>query len=150
MREVGSVTVSTEVEAPPAVVFEFLDLLANHERFLDHFLVDWEFSGPPSGHGARARARTDAPGGQDWTEFEVVESEPGRRIVEQGEGAKGKRRTRGTYSLSEAPEGGTRIEFELEWLQASRAERMAPALTRAFVRRPNGKAMRRLAKILDG
>jgi hypothetical protein len=100
--------------------------------------------------GAKARARTDAPGGQDWTEFEVVSAADGREIVEQGVGANGKRRTRGTYRLSPAADGGTEIEFELEWLQASRAERIAPPLMRAFVRRTNSKAMRRLAKILDG
>ncbi|MGH2973824.1 MAG: hypothetical protein ACRDLL_03015 [Solirubrobacterales bacterium] len=38
--------------------------------------------------------------------------------------------------------------FELEWLEASRAERLCPPLTRAFVRRPNRLALRRLAKQL--
>jgi uncharacterized protein YndB with AHSA1/START domain len=145
---IGSFSVSTTVEAPPSEVYEFLDVLANHERFLDHFLVDWRFSGPARGLGARARARTDAPGGQDWTDFEVIEVDDGRRIVEDGVGANGKRHTRGTYLLTETPGGGTEIEFELEWLQASRAERLAPPLIRAFLRRSNRKAMRRLAKLL--
>jgi uncharacterized protein YndB with AHSA1/START domain len=145
---IGSFSVSTTVEAPPSEVYEFLDVLANHERFLDHFLVDWRFSGPARGLGARARARTDAPGGQDWSDFEVIEVEAGRRIVEDGVGANGKRHTRGTYLLTETAGGGTEIEFELEWLQASRAERLAPPLIRAFLRRSNAKAMRRLAKLL--
>lgn len=144
------VAVSTSVRASPPEVFEYLDVLANHEAFLDHFLVDWSFEGPARGVGARARARTDAPGGQDWTEFEVVSAEPGREIVEEGVGANGKRRTRGTYRLAEGPGGGTEIEFELDWLEASKAERLAPPLMRAFVRRSNSKAMRRLAKILEG
>ena len=143
------VIVSRTVERPAREVFEYLDVLANHESFLDHFLVDWSFSGPARGVGARGKARTDAPGGQDWTEFEVVEVEEGARIVEQGVGANGKRRTRGTYRLEELPEGGTEISFELEWLQASKAERLAPPLIRAFIRRTNSKAMRRLAKILQ-
>lgn len=144
------VTVSTSVARPPSEVFEYLDVLANHEPFLDHFLVDWSFEGPARGVGARAKARTDAPGGQDWTEFEVVSAEPGREIVEEGVGAAGKRRTRGTYRLGERAGGGTAIEFELEWVEASRVERLASALTRAFIKRTNSKAMRRLAKILDG
>jgi hypothetical protein len=144
------IAVSTKVSAPPAEVYEFLDVLANHERFLDHFLVDWRFSGPARGLGARGRARTDAPGGQDWTDFEVIEVDDGRRIVEDGLGANGKRHTRGTYLLSEAPGGGTEVKFELEWLQASRAERLVPPLTRTFLRRSNRKAMRRLAKLLAG
>jgi len=143
------VIVSTTVQRPVSEVYEFLDLLANHEGFLDHMLVDWTFSGPRRGVGARARARANTVGSQDWTEFDVVEAEPPRRIVEQGVGAGGKRHTRGTYRLEELPDGGTRVSFELEWLQSSRAERLAPPLIRAFVRRSNGKAMSRLAKQLS-
>lgn len=143
------VTVETTVSKPPSEVYEFLDLLANHERFMDHWLVEWVFSGPSRGVGAKARARANTKGSQDWTEFEVVEAEAPGRIVEEGVGAGGKRRTRGTYRLEEAPGGGTKIGFELEWLEASRAERLIPPLSGAFVRRVNAKAMRRLAKLLD-
>lgn len=87
---------------------------------------------------------------EDRTEFEVVEAEAPSRIVEEGVGNGGKRHTRGTYRLEEAPGGGTSISFELEWLKASRAERLIPPLSGAFVRRVNTKAMRRLAKLLDG
>jgi uncharacterized protein YndB with AHSA1/START domain len=155
VKEIGPISASTSVEAPPSEVFEFLAVFANHEQFLDHFLVDWSFSGPARGVGAKARARTDAPGGQDWTEFELIEVEEGRRLVEDGRGAKDKqdnhkRHTRGTYTLTEAADGGTAIEFELAWMKASRAERMIPPMTRAFMRRSLGKGMRRLKKTLDG
>lgn len=143
------VTVSIAVARPPAEVYEFLDLLANHERFLDHFLVDWKFSGAARGVGAKARARQDAPASQDWMEFEVVEAEASRRLVEQGVSAHGKRRTRGTFVLEPEGDGGTRVSFTLEWLQAPRSERLAPFLARAFVKRVNGKAMRRLARLLE-
>jgi hypothetical protein len=142
------VTVSVTVPKPAREVYEFLDLLANHEGFLDHWLVDWEFSGPRRGVGAKARARANTVGSQDWTDFEVVEAEPPTRIVEQGVGAGGKRRTRGIYRLEGLPDGGTKVSFELEWLEASRAERLVPPLTRTFVRRVNAKALRRLAKQL--
>jgi hypothetical protein len=143
------VTVSTEVAAPPALVFEYLDTLANHEAFLDHYLGKWKFSGPPSGVGAKAEALAKAPGSQDWFDFEVVEREAPRLLIEEAVSSDGKRKTRGTYQLSEAG-GGTRIEFELEFLELPRSERLAPFLTRAFARRINAKAMRRLAKQLDG
>ena len=143
------VTVSATVAKPVAEVYEFLDVLANHEGFMDHMFVDWKFSGPKRGVGAQGRARANTVGSQDWTDFEVVEAEPPSRIVEEGVGAGGKRRTRGTYRLDELSEGGTRISFELEWLEASRAERLCPPLICAFVRRANGKAMRRLAKQLS-
>ena len=143
------VTVSTVVPRPAQEVYDFLIVLANHESFLDHFLVKWEFSGPRSGVGAKGAARADAPGSQDWTEFEIVEAKAPSLIVEQGIGAGGKRQTRGTYRLAERGEGETEVSFELDWLEASRAERLCPPLTRAFARRPNQKAMRRLAKQLS-
>jgi ribosome-associated toxin RatA of RatAB toxin-antitoxin module len=144
------VTVEVVVARPPREVFEFLDALANHERFLDHYLVDWTFSGPKRGVGAKARARVDAPGSQDHFEFEVIETEAPHEIVEQGVSSGGKRRTRGTYRLAPASDGGTRIEFELLFEEVPRSERLAPPLTRTFARRINAKAMRRLAKQLDG
>lgn len=142
------VTVSIEVPQPVEEVFDYLAVLANHESFLDHFLVDWKFSGPPRGVGAKAEARASAPMSQDWTDFEIVEIEEPSRIVEEGVGLKGKRRTRGTYRLRSLPGGGTEISFELEWLEAARAESLIPAMTRAFIRRPNAKALRRLAREL--
>lgn len=144
------VVVEAAVAKPPAEVFEFLDALANHERFLDHYLKDWKFSGPQRGVGAKARARVDAPGSQDHFEFEVTASEAPRRIVEQGVSSGGKRRTQGTYRLEQLPGGGTRIEFELAFEELPRSERIAPFLTRAFARRVNAKALRRLAKLLGG
>jgi len=146
---VKPVTVSVEVARPVEEVYDYLAALANHEAFLDHFLVDWSFSGPRAEVGAKGRARTDAPGSQDWTEFEVVAAERPGLIVEEGVGAGGKRHTRGTYRLETLPGGGTSVGFELEWLRSSRAERLCPPLIRAFVRRPNAKAMRRLAKLLE-
>jgi hypothetical protein len=146
---VKPVTVSIEVPQSVEEVYDFLDVLANHEGFLDHFLVDWKFSGPARGAGAKAEARASAPMSQDWTDFEVVESERPSLIVEEGVGLKGKRRTRGTYRLEPQPDGGTKISFELVWIESARAERLIPPLTHAFVKRPNGKAMRRLAKLLE-
>lgn len=144
------VTVEVVVARPPSEVFGFLDALANHERFLDHYLVDWSFSGPQRGVGAKARARVDAPASQDYFEFEVSESEAPRRIVEHGISSGGKRETQGTYSLEAAPGGGTRIQLKLDFLQLPRSERLVPPLTRAFAKRVNAKAMRRLATQLDG
>jgi uncharacterized membrane protein len=147
---VKPVTSAATVAKPPREVFEFLDALANHERFLDHYLTDWKFSGPRRGVGAQAKARANAPASQDWFEFEVVESDQPGRIVEQGSSAGGKRKTRGTYRLQPGPGGGTEITFTLEFLETPRAERLAPFLTRAFARRVNGRSMRRLAKLLEG
>jgi hypothetical protein len=142
------VTVRTRVARPVGEVYDHLDVLANHEAFVDHLFTDWSFSGPARGVGAKGQARTNAPGSQDWTDFEIVESERPSRIVERAVDAKEKRETRGTYSLAAVGEG-TEISFELEWLKAARTERFFGPLTGAFLRRANGKSMRRLAKILE-
>lgn len=143
------VTVAATVPKPAGKVYEFLDVLANHEPFVDHLFTDWAFSGPVRGVGAKGEARATAPGSQDWTEFEIVESEPGR-IVEEAVGAGGRRRTRGTYTLEALDgDGGTRVSFELEWVEAARIERFFGPLTRAFVRRANAKSMRRMVEQLE-
>jgi uncharacterized protein YndB with AHSA1/START domain len=146
---VKPVTVSTTVSKPRQEVFEFLDVLANHEEFMDHLFTNWSFSGPARGVGAKARARVSAPGSREFAQFEVVEAESPERIVEEAISSNGKRRTRGTYRFEDLPGGGTKISFELAWIEAPRSERLAPPLARTFIRRANGKAMRRLAKQLD-
>jgi hypothetical protein len=143
------VTVTTSIARPREEVFDFLDDLSNHAGFLDHFLVDWDFSGPARGVGAKGHARISAPGSQEWTDFEVVDSKRPERIVEDGIGAGGKRHTRGTYYLSDRPDGGTDVAFKLEWLAAPRTERLIPPLSRLFIRRTNGKALRRLQRQLE-
>jgi Polyketide cyclase / dehydrase and lipid transport len=143
------VIISVSVDRPREEVFDFIDVLANHETYMDHMFVDWSFSGPASGVGAKARARVAAPASREIAEFEVVESERPSRTVERGISAHGKRHTRGTYTLAERPGGGTEISFEMAWEQAPRSERVLPPLTRAFLKRALGKGMRRLAKQLE-
>lgn len=143
------VNVSISVDRPREEVFDFIDVLANHESYMDHMFVDWSFSGPAFGVGAKARARVSAPASREIAEFEVVESERPSRTVERGVSAHGKRHTRGTYTLTERPGGGTEIGFEMAWDKAPRTERMAPPLSRAFLRRALGKGMKRLAKQLE-
>jgi ribosome-associated toxin RatA of RatAB toxin-antitoxin module len=146
---VKPVSVSVKVPNSPHQVYEFLDVLANHERFTDHFMVDWELSGPERGVGAKANVRVKATVEKDWTDIEVVEADADRRIVEEATGGpSAKRRTRGTYLLEPLPDGGTRISFELEFLELPAGERLMGPLNRAYVKRVNGKAMKRLAERL--
>ena len=44
----------------------------------------------------------------------------------------------------------TALKMALEWEKVAKAEGLVPFMTRAFVRRANGKGMRRLAKQLEG
>ena len=112
------VRVSVDVPDRREEVYDLLDVMANHELFNDHFLVDWTCTGPPSGVGSRARMRGRTAGRGDVIDIEVVSADPPAAIVEQGTGANGRRRTTGTYLLQELPGGGTRIVFELAWRRA--------------------------------
>ena len=94
------VEVSTVIRRPIAEVYAHLDVLANHEAFTDHFLVDWELDGPASGVGASVRMRVRAPGRTEEVELTVIDAEPPVRSVEETVGAGGRRRTRGTSSGS--------------------------------------------------
>ena len=143
------VTVAIDVPNPPGQVYEFLEVLGNHESFMDHFMVDWELSGPRRGVGAKANVRVKATAEKDWTDVEIVEADSGRRLVEETLGGpSAKRRTRGTYRLEALPDGGTKITFELEFLEMPTGERLMGPLNRAYVRRINRKAMRRLKERL--
>ena len=142
------ISVSVKVDRPRDEVFPFLDALATHEQFTDHMLVDWTLSGPPTGVGARARMRAPLPGPKDWLQLEVLESVAPVRTVEETVGAKGRRRTRGTYTLEETPDGGTLVRFELAFLQVPRRERPLMPLLHGWLRRANEKAMVRLGEAL--
>ena len=142
------VTVSITVPQDREQVFDLLDVLAKHEQFTDHFLYDWEVSGPRSGVGAKARMKVRRPGPDERLEMRVVASERPRTTVEESVGAGGRRRTRGTYRLEELTGGGTRVSFELAWLEVPRSERLAAPLTRGVVRRANAKSLERLAATL--
>jgi uncharacterized protein YndB with AHSA1/START domain len=143
------VSVSVEVPNQREEVYEFLDVIGNHEQFTDHFMLDWQLSGPKRGVGAKANVRVKATGEKDWTDIEVVETDAGRRIVEQGTGgSEGKRQTRGTWMLEDHPGGGTRITFTLEFLSLPTGEKLMGPLQRAYVKRVNGKAVKRLAERL--
>ncbi|HTT95881.1 MAG TPA: SRPBCC family protein [Solirubrobacterales bacterium] len=143
------VTVAVEVDRPRQEAFDYVDVLANHERWMSRLYKDWSFAGPKRGVGAIARAQVDAPAAREKVSFEVVESLAPERIVERGESAHGKRETRGTYRFTELEGGRTRIEFELAWVKAPRTERLVPFVSRAFMSRALGKAMKTLAALLE-
>ena len=139
------IVVTTHLQRPREEVFAFLDVLANHEQFTDHMLVDWTLSGPPAGVGAKARLRANLPGPKDWADMEVIASEPPSTNVEQAVSAKGRRRTQGTYTLTPAPDGGTDVQFELRFLDTPLPDRLLGPLLRGWLKRANQKAMDRLA-----
>lgn len=143
------VTVTIDVPQRREEVYAFLDVLANHEPFTDHMLVDWSLSGPAAGVGAKARVHSTAGGRRQPIDIEVIEAEPPSRIVERNLSAKGRRVGRGTYDLADLPGGGTRVAFTYAWERAPLGDRALAPLARAVLRRGNQRAMERLAEQLS-
>jgi hypothetical protein len=142
------VRVTTTVPYPPERVYDFLDVLANHEPFTDHMLTDWEYSGPDRGVGAKARVKATLGGRAEPLEIEVLAGERPRTIVEQNVGAGGRRVGTGTYTLERLPTGETQIAFEYAWQQAPLTDRIAAPLVRAILASANKRALARLAEQL--
>ena len=141
------VRVSIDVPQAREDVYDFLDVLANHELFTDHMLRDWRCEGPARGVGAKAKITAVAGGRTDALDMEVIDAERPARTVERNVGASGRVAT-GTYTLAELPGGGTRITFESAWLRVPRSEALTAPLVRAMVRRGNQRSMERLAELL--
>ncbi|MFE7170746.1 SRPBCC family protein [Streptomyces sp. NPDC057616] len=139
------VTVSTDVPQTPEQVYDFLDVMAHHERFTDHYLTDWRYDGPDRGIGARATVTAALGGTKTEVTIEVVEAEAPRRIVERNVSAAGRRAAHGTYTVEPLPTGGSRVAFTYAWERAPLADRLLAPVVRAVMRRANREVMRRLA-----
>lgn len=142
------VRVSIDVPQARENVYDFLDVLANHELFTDHMLRGWRCEGPARGVGAKAKMSAVSGGRTEALDMEVTDAEPPARTVERSVGASGRVAT-GTYTLAELPGGGTRITFESAWLRVPRNEALAAPLVRAVLRRGNKRSLERLAGLLQ-
>lgn len=144
--EIAAVTIARPLEE----VHALLDDITAHERFLDHFLTDWEqISESPRGVGAAVRMKVKGGGRHDVVEARVIESAP-RRITEESRGGKGfRRRARGTYELSDH-DGGTRVVFHMELLDGSLADRLSWPIGRAIMGRGTQKGLERLKAQMEG
>ncbi|HEV3071821.1 MAG TPA: SRPBCC family protein [Solirubrobacteraceae bacterium] len=138
------VTVSTIVERTPAEVFAYLNVLANHEAFTDHFIHDWQLSGPAAGVGACLRASVSSPGGKQAIEVQVIEAQPPSRIVEHTTAAEGRRVTRGTYRIEPLGNAHTGVTLEIAAERTPALERFVSPLVRLWIKRVNIHAMQRL------
>jgi uncharacterized protein YndB with AHSA1/START domain len=146
-------TVSILIDAPRERVFEYLQDIANHPEFTDHYLRDWHLTRENSvGRGAGARFRVAIPGNRfSWGDVTFTEVVPPYRIVEVGRGGKTNRvRTLGVYELAPGAGGATRVQFTLQSQPGALWDRLMESLgTRAWLRRKNMKALRRLRSIIE-
>jgi uncharacterized protein YndB with AHSA1/START domain len=147
------VSVSTVISAPRESVFDYLEDIANHAEFTDHYLVDWHLTRIDSvGRGAGARFRVAIPGNRySWADVTFAEVERPHRIVEHGRTGKSNRiRTVGVYDLDPLPGGATRVTFTMQTAPATLADRLVEGLgARGWLRRKNRKALHRLRTIME-
>ena len=141
------VRVSIDVPTPRQEVFDFLDVMANHEPFTNHMLSEWEYSGPARGVGSKARALAKAAGKPDVIDITVVSADPPVKIVEENT-APTDAGGRTAPTRSREPPRRVRIVFEYSWQRAPISERLAAPLIRTYLRRANQRAMQRLAEQL--
>ena len=147
------VSVSIVVSAPRERVFDYLQDIANHPEFTDHYLVDWHLTRIDSvGLGAGARFRVKAPLARfSWAEVTFAEVERPHRIVEVGRTGKNNRiRTLGVYELAPGASGTTRLRFTVQTEPQMLSDRLMEALGgRSWMRRQTNRAMRRLRTIIE-
>ena len=142
------INVSVDVDCPREEVLALLDVLANHEAFTDHMLVDWSYDGAPAGVGAHARMRSAVPGRADRIE------NGRRRRQEAGQDRGGVDHCRrpsphpGHLHAEALPGGRTRVRFELCFVDTLRTHRLAAPLLRGWLKLANDTAMRRLGATL--
>jgi uncharacterized protein YndB with AHSA1/START domain len=145
--------VSILISAPRERVFDYLQDMANHAEFTDHYLVDWHLLREnPVGAGAGARFRVKAPAGRfGWGDCTLAEVSRPHRIVEVGRTGKANRvRTLGVYELTPGPGDTTRVSFTLQTEPATPADRVLESLgQRIWLKRKNERALRRLRSILE-
>ena len=147
------VTASIVVSAPREQVFDYLQDIANHPAFTDHYLDDWHLTRIDSvGRGAGARFRVKAPRNRfSWADVTFTEVERPHRIVEVGRTGKENRvRTLGVYELAPAAGGSTRVRFTVETIPATLSDRLMESLgARGWTRRKIERALRRLRDTLE-
>ena len=148
------VQLSIVVDSEREHVFDYLQDMANHSQFTDHYLVDWRLTRARSaGVGAGARFRVKAPGNRfGWAGVSIAEAQRPRKIVEIGSGGKANRiRTLGVYELAPGSHGTTRITFTFQTEPEKMSDKLLESLGgRFWLKRQNAKAMRRLRAILEG
>jgi uncharacterized protein YndB with AHSA1/START domain len=105
------VSVSAAVDAPRERVFDYISDLSNRAAWTDHFVRDFRLERiEPSGQGAAAHFRVDAPRGIRFMDSTIVEAERPHRIVEQGRGGKSNRiAIRTAWELTEGPGAVTTV-----------------------------------------
>ena len=148
------VSSTVTIDRTPDEVFAYLEDVANHAEFTDHYLEDFRLTREDSiGVGAGARFRVDAPLNRfSWGDITVVQADRPRRIVQRGRTGKYNRiRLISSYTLEPAAGGSATYLTMTTETETPRlpSDKIMELIARRWFKRKQAKAVRRLRAILE-
>jgi uncharacterized protein YndB with AHSA1/START domain len=149
----GPIRAEVEIDVPRERAFELIGDLSARPSFTDHFLTGFHLTRiEPTGVGAGARFRVEAPLRSVWMDTAIVELDEPHLIVESGQGGRANRiRTNTVWELTEGPGALTAVRMS-HWTEPTNpVDRALEVLTAASVwqERDWREALRRLRDLLE-
>jgi uncharacterized protein YndB with AHSA1/START domain len=149
----GPISAEIEIDVPRQRAFELIGDLSVRPSFTDHFLSNFHLTRiEPSGVGAGARFRVEAPLRKVWMDTTITELEPPHKIVERGLGGRTNRvRTRTVWELTEGPGALTKVRVA-HWTEPRNpVDRTLEVLSAGSFWQERGwrEALRRLRDLLE-
>lgn len=148
------VEVAVTIARPRREVFEYLQDIANHAEFSDHYLTGWHLLREDTlGQGAGARFKLKQRFTRyAWADTTFTDVQEPRLIVERGRGGKYNRiLRRGVYELDEVHGGAaTKVTYTYETKPKLLSDRIQESMgRRGWTKRKSRKALNRLRAILE-
>ena len=139
------------ISAPRADVYAFIADISNRVAWMDHFLKDFRLTRVnPVGVGAGAAFKIDSPLFPQRAEYQVIEADPPRRLVERGRIGRWGRTTGWTEWELTDNYGSTEVTVTVWTEPGTRTDAFKESLgVRAWVRRQMAVSLRRLRKIFE-
>jgi uncharacterized membrane protein len=139
------------ISAPRDEIFAFISDMANRVSWMDHFLKDFRLTRvQPVGVGAGAAFLVDSPLFAQRAEYQIIESERPRRLVERGRiGRLGRTRGWTEWELVESY-GSTEVTVTVWTEPGTRLDAFKESLgARPWLKRKIAASLRRLRKIFE-
>lgn len=147
----GPISLSIQIDASRDQVFDLICDLSRRPAWIDHFAKDYHLQRlDPAGEGAAARFRVGAPGGIDYMETVIAETERPAKIVERGHGGYLDRvPVNATWELTSGPGAVTTVTLTF-WTEPSHGFDRARELGRGgWWKRRWKRALRRLRDAIE-
>ena len=147
----GPISLKTAVDAPRERVFDLIADLSRRPGWTGHFAEDFRLERlEPTGVGAAARFRVDAPAGISYMETVIAEAERPSRIVESGRGGRWNRIPINTvWELTEGPGAVTTVTLTFWTEPSARLDRVRELGRGGWWRRRWSRALRRLRDAVE-